>query len=77
MLGKQGGPSLPTHIPQAGPCRTGFINRVPAVSDCRLFGDCCPPASLSCFQTPRRIPYDEAVRQEFRPAKVGDSFGPT
>uniref|UniRef100_A0A8C8AXV4 alpha-mannosidase n=1 Tax=Otus sunia TaxID=257818 RepID=A0A8C8AXV4_9STRI len=27
--------------------------------------------------TPQRIPYDEAVRQEFRPAKVGDSFGPT
>ncbi|XP_074901725.1 alpha-mannosidase 2C1 isoform X2 [Buteo buteo] len=43
----------------------------------RLFGDCCPLASLSFFQTPRRIPYDEAVGQEFRPAKVGDSFGPT
>uniref|UniRef100_A0A8B9J1X2 Mannosidase alpha class 2C member 1 n=1 Tax=Amazona collaria TaxID=241587 RepID=A0A8B9J1X2_9PSIT len=43
----------------------------------RLFGDRCPPASLSCFQTPRRIAYDEAVRQEFRPAQVGDSFGPT
>ncbi|XP_052664162.1 alpha-mannosidase 2C1 isoform X2 [Harpia harpyja] len=43
----------------------------------RLFGDRCLPASLSFFQTPRRIPYDEAVRQEFRPAKVGDSFGPT
>ncbi|KAM6351086.1 alpha-mannosidase 2C1 isoform 1-T1 [Alca torda] len=43
----------------------------------RLFGDRCLPASLSCFQTPRRISYDEAVRQEFTPAKVGDSFGPT
>uniref|UniRef100_A0A8B9NSL2 alpha-mannosidase n=1 Tax=Accipiter nisus TaxID=211598 RepID=A0A8B9NSL2_9AVES len=43
----------------------------------RLFGDRCPPVSLSFFQTPRRIPYDEAVGQEFRPAKVGDSFGPT
>ncbi|XP_027645314.2 alpha-mannosidase 2C1 isoform X2 [Falco biarmicus] len=43
----------------------------------RLFGDRCPPVSLSCFQTPQRIPYYEAVRQEFRPAKVGDSFGPT
>ncbi|XP_029870889.1 alpha-mannosidase 2C1 isoform X2 [Aquila chrysaetos chrysaetos] len=43
----------------------------------RLFGDRCPLASLSFFQTPRRIPYNEAVRQEFRPAKVGDSFGPT
>ncbi|KAK2524521.1 Man2c1 [Columba guinea] len=43
----------------------------------RLFGDRCPPASLSCFQTSRRIPYDEAVGQKFSPAKVGDSFGPT
>ncbi|XP_049668352.1 alpha-mannosidase 2C1 isoform X2 [Accipiter gentilis] len=43
----------------------------------RLFGDRCPPVSLSFFQTPRRILYDEAVGQEFRPAKVGDSFGPT
>ncbi|KAM6257615.1 alpha-mannosidase 2C1 isoform 2-T2 [Porphyrio hochstetteri] len=43
----------------------------------RLFGDSCPPALLSCFQTPQRIQYDEAIRQEFQPAKVGDSFGPT
>ncbi|XP_065436203.1 alpha-mannosidase 2C1-like [Chrysemys picta bellii] len=43
----------------------------------RLFGDTCPLVSLSCFQTPQRIPHDEAVRQEFRPTKVGDSFGPT
>ncbi|KAM7151591.1 alpha-mannosidase 2C1 isoform 2-T2 [Macrochelys suwanniensis] len=42
-----------------------------------LFGDICPLVSLSCFQTPQRIPHDEAVRQEFRPVKVGDSFGPT
>uniref|UniRef100_A0A8U8CKN3 alpha-mannosidase n=1 Tax=Geospiza parvula TaxID=87175 RepID=A0A8U8CKN3_GEOPR len=43
----------------------------------RLFGDRCPAASLSCFQTPRRIPYEEAVAQEFGPAQVGESFGPT
>uniref|UniRef100_A0A8C3LKI4 Alpha-mannosidase 2C1 n=1 Tax=Chrysolophus pictus TaxID=9089 RepID=A0A8C3LKI4_CHRPC len=43
----------------------------------RLYGDSCAPTSLSCFQTPRRIPYSEAVVQEFRPAKVGDTFGPT
>uniref|UniRef100_A0A7M4EJF9 alpha-mannosidase n=1 Tax=Crocodylus porosus TaxID=8502 RepID=A0A7M4EJF9_CROPO len=43
----------------------------------RLFGDTCPLVSLSCFQTPQRIPYDEAVQQEFRPAAVGDAFGPT
>ncbi|XP_074862404.1 alpha-mannosidase 2C1 isoform X2 [Carettochelys insculpta] len=42
-----------------------------------LFGASCPLVSLSCFSTPRRIPYDEAVRQEFRPVKVGESFGPT
>ncbi|XP_030312829.1 alpha-mannosidase 2C1 [Calypte anna] len=42
----------------------------------RLFGDRCPVASLSYFQAPRRIPYDEAVEQDFRPAQVGDSFGP-
>ncbi|XP_044834557.1 alpha-mannosidase 2C1 isoform X3 [Mauremys mutica] len=44
---------------------------------CWLFGDTCPLVSLSCFQTPQRIPHDEAVRQEFKPVKVGDSFGPT
>ncbi|XP_064578400.1 alpha-mannosidase 2C1 isoform X2 [Zonotrichia leucophrys gambelii] len=43
----------------------------------RLFGDRCPPASLSCFQTRRRIPYQEAVAQQFGPAQVGESFGPT
>ncbi|XP_021263154.1 alpha-mannosidase 2C1 isoform X2 [Numida meleagris] len=43
----------------------------------RLYGDSCAPTSLSCFQTPRRIPYSEAVVQEFRPARVGESFGPT
>uniref|UniRef100_A0A8B9QFG5 alpha-mannosidase n=1 Tax=Apteryx owenii TaxID=8824 RepID=A0A8B9QFG5_APTOW len=42
-----------------------------------LFGDRCPAASVSCFQTPRRVPYAEAVAQEFRPARVGDAFGPT
>uniref|UniRef100_A0A8D2KRH3 Alpha-mannosidase Ams1-like N-terminal domain-containing protein n=1 Tax=Varanus komodoensis TaxID=61221 RepID=A0A8D2KRH3_VARKO len=43
----------------------------------RLFGDTCPLTSLSCFETPQRIPYNEAIRQEFRPVKVGDSFGST
>uniref|UniRef100_A0A667G290 Alpha-mannosidase 2C1 n=1 Tax=Lynx canadensis TaxID=61383 RepID=A0A667G290_LYNCA len=43
----------------------------------RLFGDSCPVAALSSFQTPERLPYQEAVRQEFRPAQIGDSFGPT
>uniref|UniRef100_A0A8C8R4X5 Alpha-mannosidase 2C1 n=1 Tax=Pelusios castaneus TaxID=367368 RepID=A0A8C8R4X5_9SAUR len=43
----------------------------------RLFTDTCPLVCLSCFQTPQRIPYEDAVRHEFGPAKVGDSFGPT
>ncbi|XP_072409308.1 alpha-mannosidase 2C1 isoform X1 [Chiloscyllium punctatum] len=43
----------------------------------RLFGACCPIESLSYFLTPSRILYENAVMQEFIPAKVGDSFGPT
>ncbi|XP_047651598.1 alpha-mannosidase 2C1 isoform X3 [Phacochoerus africanus] len=43
----------------------------------RLFGDSCPVAELSSFSTPERLPYQEAVQQDFRPAQVGDSFGPT
>ena len=75
MLGKQGAPY--PHPPGWSPQDWPFTNHAPAISDGRLFGDRCPPASLSCFQTSRRIPYDEAIGQEFRPAKVGDSFGPT
>ncbi|XP_078189853.1 alpha-mannosidase 2C1 isoform X5 [Callithrix jacchus] len=43
----------------------------------RLFGASCPVAALSSFLTPERLPYQEAVQQDFRPAQVGDSFGPT
>ncbi|XP_036074006.1 alpha-mannosidase 2C1 isoform X5 [Rousettus aegyptiacus] len=43
----------------------------------RLFGESCPVAALSSFLTPERLPYQEAVQQDFRPAQVGDSFGPT
>ncbi|XP_048338131.1 alpha-mannosidase 2C1 isoform X2 [Sphaerodactylus townsendi] len=43
----------------------------------RLFGDTCPLESLSCFETPERIPYEEAIQQEFLPVKVGDCFGNT
>ncbi|XP_021489225.1 alpha-mannosidase 2C1 isoform X1 [Meriones unguiculatus] len=42
----------------------------------RLFGDSCP-VTLSSFLTPERLPYQEAVQQNFSPAQVGDSFGPT
>ena len=34
-------------------------------------------AELSSFLTPERLPYQEAVQHDFRPAQVGDSFGPT
>ncbi|XP_062946438.1 alpha-mannosidase 2C1 isoform X2 [Cynocephalus volans] len=43
----------------------------------RLFGDSCPVTALSSFLTPERLPYQEAVQQDFSPAQVGDSFGPT
>ncbi|XP_069337836.1 alpha-mannosidase 2C1 isoform X4 [Eulemur rufifrons] len=43
----------------------------------RLFGESCPVAALSSFLTPQRLSYQEAVLQDFSPARVGDSFGPT
>uniref|UniRef100_A0A8C5LIP8 Alpha-mannosidase 2C1 n=1 Tax=Jaculus jaculus TaxID=51337 RepID=A0A8C5LIP8_JACJA len=43
----------------------------------RLFGDSYPLAGLSRFLTPERLPYQEAVQQDFSPTQVGDSFGPT
>ncbi|XP_037601449.1 alpha-mannosidase 2C1 isoform X3 [Cebus imitator] len=43
----------------------------------RLFGASCPVAALSSFLTPERLPYQEAVQQDFRSAQVGHSFGPT
>uniref|UniRef100_W5LF31 alpha-mannosidase n=1 Tax=Astyanax mexicanus TaxID=7994 RepID=W5LF31_ASTMX len=43
----------------------------------RLYGDTCPLESITVFQTAKRIPYSEAVQQNFQPCKVGDSFGPT
>ncbi|XP_060116165.1 alpha-mannosidase 2C1 [Heteronotia binoei] len=57
-----------------------FISEVYFV-DCnlrgRLFGETRSLESLSLFETPERIPYEEAIRQEFRPIKVGDPFGNT
>nr|XP_023408597.1 alpha-mannosidase 2C1 [Loxodonta africana] len=43
----------------------------------RLYRDSCPVAALSSFLTPERLPYQQAVQQDFRPAQVGDRFGPT
>lgn len=34
------------------------------------------PIKLSVFTAPDRIPYDQAVRGRYRPAKIGDMFGP-
>ncbi|CAO2634919.1 Alpha-mannosidase 2C1 [Lemmus lemmus] len=42
----------------------------------RLFGNRCP-VILSSFLTSERLFYEEAVQQDFSPAQVGDSFGPT
>ncbi|XP_016066046.1 PREDICTED: alpha-mannosidase 2C1 isoform X3 [Miniopterus natalensis] len=58
-----------------------FVLPLYSAHDCnlhgRLFGDSCPVASLSSFLTPKRLPYQEAVQKDFRPAQIGDSFGPT
>ncbi|XP_078056301.1 alpha-mannosidase 2C1 [Mustelus asterias] len=43
----------------------------------RLFGASCPVESLSYFLTPSRISYETAVKEDFKPVKVGASFGPT
>lgn len=58
--------------PPAGPLARAHLPLPP-----RLFGDSCPVAELSSFLTPERLPYQEAVQQDFHPAQVGDSFGPT
>ncbi|TSM52283.1 Alpha-mannosidase 2C1 [Bagarius yarrelli] len=43
----------------------------------RLYGETCPLESVSVFQTAKRIPYFEAIQQNFQPCNIGDSFGPT
>ncbi|KAM4747060.1 alpha-mannosidase 2C1 isoform 2-T3 [Rhinophrynus dorsalis] len=43
----------------------------------RLFGATCPVDSISYFLTEERIPYDLAVKREFQPAQIGQTFGPT
>nr|XP_033776797.1 alpha-mannosidase 2C1 [Geotrypetes seraphini] len=57
-----------------------FISEV-YFTDCnlrgRLFGATCPVGSLSYFLTSQRIPYERAIEQDFRPANIGDAYGPT
>ncbi|XP_068131706.1 alpha-mannosidase 2C1 [Hyperolius riggenbachi] len=43
----------------------------------KLFGETCPVDSLSCHLTKERITYDDAVKRDFQPAQVGQTFGPT
>ena len=41
-----------------------------------LYPEAAPLAKLSVFAAPGRIPYAEAVKGKYRPAQVGDAFGP-
>lgn len=43
----------------------------------RLFGARCPVDSLSRFLTEERISYEDALKKDFQPAQVGQTFGPT
>ncbi|KAG7473386.1 hypothetical protein MATL_G00095190 [Megalops atlanticus] len=43
----------------------------------RLYGETCPLESISCFLSPKRIPFSDAMQQKFQPYSIGDSFGPT
>uniref|UniRef100_A0AAZ3P1X6 Alpha-mannosidase n=1 Tax=Oncorhynchus tshawytscha TaxID=74940 RepID=A0AAZ3P1X6_ONCTS len=57
-----------------------FISEI-YFTDCnlrgRLYGDACPLESISSSLSQQRIPFLEAVKQNFEPYQVGDTFGPT
>ncbi|XP_045063760.1 alpha-mannosidase 2C1 isoform X2 [Coregonus clupeaformis] len=57
-----------------------FISEI-YFTDCnlrgRLYGDTCPLESLSSSLSQKRIPFPQAVKQNFEPYQVGDTFGPT
>ncbi|NP_001090678.1 alpha-mannosidase 2C1 [Xenopus tropicalis] len=57
-----------------------FISEI-YFTDCnlrgKLFGATCPLDSISYFLTEQRISYEEAVKREFQPAQIGQTFGPT
>uniref|UniRef100_A0A8C7GJJ4 alpha-mannosidase n=1 Tax=Oncorhynchus kisutch TaxID=8019 RepID=A0A8C7GJJ4_ONCKI len=57
-----------------------FISEI-YFTDCnlrgRLYGDACPLESISSSLSRQRIPFLEAVKQNFEPYQVGDTFGPT
>uniref|UniRef100_A0A6Q2XDK7 alpha-mannosidase n=1 Tax=Esox lucius TaxID=8010 RepID=A0A6Q2XDK7_ESOLU len=43
----------------------------------RLYGDTCPVESISYSMSQKRIPFLEAVKLNYEPYEVGDTFGPT
>ncbi|KAL0968906.1 hypothetical protein UPYG_G00273490 [Umbra pygmaea] len=43
----------------------------------RLYGDTCPLESISSCLSQRRITFSEAVKLNYKPYKVGETFGPT
>ncbi|XP_056138138.1 alpha-mannosidase 2C1 [Lampris incognitus] len=43
----------------------------------RLYGDSCPLESIASHLSAERIPFAEAVEQDFSPYSPGDTFGPT
>ncbi|XP_031572230.1 alpha-mannosidase 2C1-like [Actinia tenebrosa] len=43
----------------------------------RLYPKSLPVTSITHYAAPGRITYEEAVKGEYSPAKVGESFGPT
>ncbi|KAM9854997.1 alpha-mannosidase 2C1 [Aulostomus maculatus] len=43
----------------------------------RLYGESCPLESIASFMSHQRIPFTEATTKNFKPYKVGDTFGPT
>ncbi|XP_030221274.1 alpha-mannosidase 2C1 [Gadus morhua] len=57
-----------------------FISEI-YFTDCnlrgRLYGDSYPLEFLTSFLSSKRIPFSEAVSQNFAPYKIGDTFGPT
>jgi alpha-mannosidase len=54
--------------------RTRIANFIPALM--RWLYPEAIPVQLSVYPAPDRIPFDQALRGEYRPARVGEMFGP-
>ncbi|KAM9124617.1 alpha-mannosidase 2C1-like [Pangshura tecta] len=76
-----GDPSRPRALVRAGPAVSAGRDRTGLGLESDVASPRCNPllGLRLCLRvaTPQRIPRDEAVRQDFKPVKVGDSFGPT